>query len=81
MSAAARQPVDDRDHLIVNAKRIGESEQGVAWRCDPHDETACCVIRVLEEQSGEKTLDLLYVQVVSVAQRAIHIKTECFYTI
>jgi hypothetical protein len=73
------QPVDDGDHLIVDAKRVRETKQGVAWRFDPHDETPGGVNGILEQETREKKLDFLHIQIVSIAESSINIKTQSFY--
>ena len=79
MSVAARQPIDDCDHLIVNAKRVSESEEGVAGRFDPHDEAARRMIGVGKENTWKKTRDPLCIKIIGVAKGAVNIETKSFY--
>jgi hypothetical protein len=75
MLAVAIQPVDNSDHLIVEMKRVCESQQDIARGFDPHDEAPRRMIRVFEEEMGEKFRHFLRIQVIGIAQSAVYIET------
>ena len=68
--------MDNGDHFIVYADAVGETEQGVAGCFDPHNEAACGMLRVPEEETRKEAYDLLHVQVVGVAEGAVHVETQ-----
>lgn len=75
-----QRPVNDRGHFIVNAERIGDAKQGVTGRFCPHDETPRNAFRIADESGGKKAHNFLLVEVVGVAERAIHVETESLNT-
>jgi len=79
MLAVAGQPVDDDNHLIVDAERIRKTKQGIAGCFDPHDETTRGAGRVFEKEAREKEKDFPYIQIVCIAQRSVNIETQSFY--
>ena len=68
-----REPVNQRDDLIVQTDGVGESQQGVAGRFCPHHEAAGGVIGVTEEKFGKETNYFLCVHVICIAERTVDI--------
>jgi len=64
--------------VIVNAEPVGEAEQGVAGRLCPHDEAPRGMVRIAEQECGEEAQDFLLVQIVGVAQGAVHVEAQGF---
>jgi hypothetical protein len=79
MFSVAGDPIDDSHHLIVKMKRIGKPHEGVSGRFDPHYDAAGGLIRLFEQEFGDKFGDFLGVQVIGVAERAIYIEAEGLY--
>ncbi len=59
ISAAAGQPVNNPYHLVVNANRVGEFKQGVAWRFNPHDKTMGGAVWIFEQKMRKEARNIL----------------------
>ncbi len=61
------QPVDDGDHLVIEADGVRQAQQGITGRFDPHDHTAGGIMGVTEKEMGQKARHPVDIHIIGIA--------------
>ena len=61
------QPVDEGNHLVIQANGISQAQQRISGRFDPHYHATGGIMWVMEKETGQKARHLVYLHIIGVA--------------